>query len=395
MPLTSSSGRRLVALPARQDAWLVDAVATAWERGEAICVVDTTSPLLRQRLDALGAHILRLETSQITLDPSAPLLRDDAWIVQVTSGTTGAPKAVVLTESNVRASARAVSDRLGITGRDHWTTALSPAFIGGLATVARAIVEGTAITLLPRHRAEHFARAIAQGATLTTTVASALEEIDPRPFRAVILGAQPTSDELAPNMHTSYGMTETGSGVVYDGVALPGVEVRLTNGLIELRGPMIAQTYRTGAPTVGPDGWLATGDVGLLRDGLLEVLGRAGDLINSGGHHVPPDPVEAAVRRALAGRVVDLAVYGSADERFGETVTLAVVAEHPPTSTEVRAALDGLLEAPWIPRRIVTVPSIPRTETGKPLRRLLPGAVARTPRPPTTEDQTTSIEPPG
>lgn len=369
----------------------MDAIATAWERGEAVCVVDVSSPMVRQRLDALGAHVLRLESSEITLDPSAPPLRDDAWIVQVTSGTTGAPKAVVLTESNVRASAHAVGERLGISSHDHWTTALSPAFIGGLATIARAIVAGVPITLLARHRPEHFARAVAAGATLTTTVASALLEIDTRPFRAVILGAQPATGNLAPNMHTSYGMTETGSGVVYDGVALPGVEARLVDGLIELRGPMIAQTYRTGAPILGPDGWLATGDVGVLRAGRLEVLGRAGDLINSGGHHVPPDPVEAVLRRTLADRVVDLAVYATADDRLGETVTLAVVAERPPSPADLRRSLEGLIEIPWIPRRVVAVTSIPRTETGKPLRRLLPGAVARTPHASTTDGSAASI----
>jgi len=374
MAPTPRNGRRLVALPAQAGPWLVEAIQRAWEHDEAICVVDTASPRLRERLDVLRPHVLRLPKCEVLLEPGAPLLGEQAWMVQVTSGTTGTPRAIVLDEIHVRASANAVGERLAITPRDGWVTALSPAFIGGLATIARSIVAGIPIQLLPRHREDLFRRALEQGATLATTVASALARIDVTPLRAVVLGAQPARGSLPSNAISSYGMTETGSGVVYDGLPLPGVAVAVREGVIRLRGPMIAERTRDGSPVTDVDGWLTTGDVGELVDGRLRVLGRIDDLINTGGVHVPPAPVEAAVLEVLGSRVRDAVVYATADERFGEAVTLAVVADEVPSIDELRALLAERLDAAWIPRRIVAVAAIPRTETGKPLRRLLPGA---------------------
>ena len=92
-------------------------------------------------------------------------------------------------------------------------------------------------------------------------------------------------------------MTETGSGVVYDGRPLDGVEVRIdAGGQIHLRGPMLLRAYRDGTDALA-DGWLATGDVGRwLDDGRLHVDGRRGDLIITGGENVWPEPVEAVLR---------------------------------------------------------------------------------------------------
>ena len=89
-------------------------------------------------------------------------------------------------------------------------------------------------------------------------------------------------------------MTETGSGVVYDGVPLDGLEVRVDpDGEIQLRGPMLLRAYRDGEDPKDADGWLATGDLGAVVGGLLEVHGRRGDLIITGGENVWPDAVEA------------------------------------------------------------------------------------------------------
>ena len=96
-------------------------------------------------------------------------------------------------------------------------------------------------------------------------------------------------------------MTETGSGIVYDGVPLDGVEVRLADdGEIHVRGPMLLRAYRRADADVDPraNGWLATGDLGRwLPDGRLAVDGRRSDLIISGGENVWPEPVERAIRR--------------------------------------------------------------------------------------------------
>ena len=141
----------------------------------------------------------------------------------------------------------------------------------------------------------------ASDATLVSLVATALRRIDPTRFRTIVLGGAPPPDDLADNVVVTYGMTETGSGVVYDGVPLDGVELRVAaDGEIHVRGPMLLRAYRYADGDRDPrvDGWLATGDLGAwLPDGRLRVDGRRADLIISGGENVWPEPVEAAIRR--------------------------------------------------------------------------------------------------
>jgi O-succinylbenzoic acid--CoA ligase len=165
---------------------------------------------------------------------------------------------------------------------------------------------------------------------------------------------------------TTYGLTETGSGVVYDGRPLDGVDVRIDEpGLVWVRGPMLLRAYRDGHdPFV--DGWLPTGDVGRwLVDGRLHVDGRAGDLIITGGENVWPEPVEAVLRDRPG--VVDVAVCGTPDDEWGQIVTAVVVPSRPapPTLDALRDAVKAVLPAYCAPRRLVLVESIPRTALGK------------------------------
>ena len=163
-------------------------------------------------------------------------------------------------------------------------------------------------------------RAAAEGATAVSLVATALQRIDPSVFRVIVLGgARPPADRPA-NAVTTYGMTETGSGVVYDGRPLDGVEVRIDDaGEIHLRGPMLLRGYRGRHAPPSPvdgDGWLATGDLGRwLPDGRLHVDGRRGELIITGGENVWPEPVEG-VLRGLPG-VADVVVAGRPDAGVG------------------------------------------------------------------------------
>ena len=160
-------------------------------------------------------------------------------------------------------------------------------------------------------------------------------------------------------------MTETGSGVVYDGRPLDGVEVRVDKtGEIHVRGPMLLRTYRDGTDP-RRDGWFATGDLGRWDpDGRLVVDGRRGDLIISGGENVWPEPVEAVLRRHP--KVRDVAVGGTTDPEWGQVVTAYVVAAgEAPTLDELRAAVKEELAPHCAPRRLVLVDAIPRTALGK------------------------------
>ena len=121
------------------------------------------------------------------------------------------------------------------------------------------------------------------------------------------------------------------------------------------------------------DGWFATGDVGgWLADGRLQVAGRRGDLIITGGENVWPEPVEAVLR--AHPRVADVAVAGTDDAEWGQLVTAYVVAAgDPPSLDDLRDAVKAELPAYCAPRRLLLVPSIPRTGIGKVARHQLGG----------------------
>jgi O-succinylbenzoic acid--CoA ligase len=192
-------------------------------------------------------------------------------------------------------------------------------------------------------------------------------------FRRVLLGGAAAPGAVPPNVVRTYGMTETGSGVVYDGVPLDGVEVRIDEaGAIALRGPMLLRCYRDGSESKDAEGWLATGDIGTWDGQRLSVHGRAGDLIVSGGENVWP----AAVERVLVGvaGVAEAAIIGRPDPDWGQRVVALVVptdGSAPPTLESLRAAVKEQI-GPWAaPKELELVASLPRTALGK-LRRVTP-----------------------
>jgi O-succinylbenzoic acid--CoA ligase len=267
----------------------------------------------------------------------------------------------------------ATSRRLAVDpARDHWLACLPLAHVGGLSVVTRALVTGTPLTVLRGFDADAVQRS---EATLVSLVATALGRIDPGRFRVIVLGGAAPPADLPANAVTTYGMTETGSGVVYDGLPLDGVEVRIDDGgQILLRGPMLLRCYRSGENPKDGGGWFPTGDAGRIdRDGRLHVAGRMADLIITGGENVWPDPVEAALRTHPA--VADVAVAGRPDPEWGERVVAFVV---PATGAPV-PALDGLraavketLPAYCAPKELVLVEALPRTALGKIQKHLLP-----------------------
>ena len=179
-------------------------------------------------------------------------------------------------------------------------------------------------------------------------VPTTLRRIDPALFRTVVLGGSAMPADLPPNAVTTYGMTETGSGVVYDGVPLDGVEVAVVDGEVRLRCPMLLRAYRDGTDPRDADGWFPTGDAGGWDEGTgrLRVHGRIGDVIVTGGEKVWP----AAVERVLTAHpgVAEVAVVGVADPAWGARVVAVVVPRdpaRPPALAAVRDAVKAELPA--------------------------------------------------
>lgn len=357
--------RRLVVVEARGTPDFVDHLRRAWDAGDAVLPLDPRLPAPARRAVLAAAR------------PGEPVEEGDALVV-ATSGTTGDPKAAVLTHEAVAASARATSRRLGVDpAADRWLACLPLAHVGGLSVVTRALVTGTPLTVHDGFDAAAVEAAAAAGCTLVSLVPTALRRIDPSGFRTVVLGGSAMPPDLPANVVTTYGMTETGSGVVYDGRPLDGVEVRVVDGQIEVRGPMLLRAYRDGTDPRSPDGWLATGDAGEWDGarGRLRVWGRVGDVIVTGGEKVWPAAVERVLAR-LPG-VAEVAVVGRPDAEWGQRVVALVVAAPgagPPALDAVRAAVRAELPAYAAPREVRVVPALPRTASGKVARARLTDA---------------------
>jgi O-succinylbenzoic acid--CoA ligase len=171
---------------------------------------------------------------------------------------------------------------------------------------------------------------------------------------------------------TTYGMSETCGGCVYDGVPLDGVRVRTgADGRIRLGGPVLFSGYRNRPDLTAAavdDGWFVTSDVGRLDSGgRLTVRGRADEMINTGGEKVAPAEVAAILEGCPAVR--EAAVFGEPDPEWGERVTAAVVPTDPaapPGLADLRAAVRQRMPAHAAPKALILVTAIPLLPSGKP-----------------------------
>ncbi|MBA2608816.1 MAG: long-chain fatty acid--CoA ligase [Actinobacteria bacterium] len=332
---------RLIAIDAAGAAF-VDAMQRAWDAGDAVAPIDPRLPApARKRL-----------TDALLLDESVE--PGDALVV-ATSGTSGEPKAVVLTHDAVVASALASSKALAVTADDKWWACLPLAHIGGLSVVLRSIVTDTPYTFEDE-----------PDCSLVSLVPTMARRTDLARFRRVLLGGAAAPGEFPANVVRTYGMTETGSGVAYDGRPLEHVAFRIMQGEIQVRGPMLLRCYRDGTDPKTAGGWLPTGDGGSLVGGVVHVDGRVGDVINTGGEKVWPTAVERVLAH-LEG-VAEIAIARRADAEWGERVVAYVVptdATRPPTLDALRDRVKEFLPVYAAPKQLVIVAQLPRTPSGK------------------------------
>jgi o-succinylbenzoate---CoA ligase len=364
---------------ARRAAELISLVRAALAGGPALTIIPNYPAARRLRLlDALG--------------PQHPLESPEVAFVVPTSGTSGAPKGVLLSAAAVEQSARATHVALG--GPGHWLLALPPTRVAGLLVLVRAALAGLEPELMDfaddDFTTERFAAATARldasarryTALVPTQLDRLLADETGRTalagYDAILLGgaAAPagllaTARDREIRVVSTYGMTETAGGCVYDGRPLPGVRVEVgPDRQIKIGGPTLASGYRLRPDLTAErfrDGWFHTSDYGeLSADGRLRVLGRSDDVLITGGVNVSAAQAAALLQdHPLVGAAV---AFGVPDPRWGERLVAAVVPrepDRPPKLDEVRDWVKERAEPAMAPRELVTMPALPMLPSGK------------------------------
>lgn len=353
--------------------------------------------LLEARVPALLVHP-RLTPHERAEQAAAaerlgPVRVPDAAAIAFTSGTTGAPRGAVLTRDALLASAAASQANLGWRGDDRWLLCMPLAHVGGLSIVTRCLAARRCVLVAPRFDPAAFPRWVDErGVTLASLVPTMLARIleasprwrPPAHLRAILVGGAEVPSSLLRAakarglpMLPSYGLTESCAQILavpyaerFDpagwgsGLPLPGVDLRVVDGRIEIRGPMLMAGY-WGEDPLAPGAWFDTGDLGELdARGCLHVHARRADLIISGGENVYP----AEVERALEGMpgIAAAGVFGVPSDAWGEEVAAVLVAAAaPPRDEELREHFAARLAPHKRPRRVCYAPALPHTPGGK------------------------------
>ena len=363
---------RLVALDMPASQMFVDQVQRAWSNGDAVLPIDQRLPPTGKKLllDAMApSEVIDASATSSSLPNGRPLQEGDALVI-ASSGSTGSPKGIIHTHSSLLAGAQASASRLQLTADDHWLVCIPVSHVGGFSVITRALHTGAALTLHPSFDATAIQEASTHGVTHTSLVATALSRIDTSLFRTILLGGSSAPNNLPSNVITTYGMTETGGGVVYNGMPLDNVEAKIVEGEIHLRCPMLMRAYRDDQAMIPNDGWYSTGDMGAINDrGTVSVYGRKTDMIITGGENVWPSVVENCL--ASHPTVDEVVVRSAPDATWGQRVVAYVVlndsldASDATLLSNLREHVKQTLPAFCAPQQVIVLTQIPRTSLGK------------------------------
>lgn len=356
-------------------------------------------------LTALKVDQITALHSQDTIAPRE-LAFDDLHALIYTSGTTGHPKGVELTVGNQWWSAQGFALQAGLFPNDRWLNVMPLFHVGGLTILFRSVIHGSTVFLESRFNAQSAHTLMEQeDITLLSVVPTMLHRLlelgrpAPASLRLVLLGGAPATQALIHKARregypvvATYGMTETSSQVVTQDIHDEGpssghanlpTQIRIVSdgrdcpsdqlGEIWIKGPTVARGYwrqPKETQSVFLDGWLKTGDLGVLDEwGLLTVTDRIKDTIIRGGENIYPREVENLLLN-IPG-VTDAAVFGYPDTHWGEVVACMIVADTKLSRRDIQSFLSNKLASYKIPSMYFRADTIPRNPAGKVLRRQL------------------------
>jgi O-succinylbenzoic acid--CoA ligase len=368
-------------LPQTQD--LLKLIASIWDDGDAIYFIDQrfSDKLKQQAIDSVRPKYLINLEGKCELNNSIEVCHGDALIIS-TSGTTGKPKALIHTFDSLKSHSRLVNEYLKINSqKDKWIACLPLNHIGGLGVVLRSMFENFEVAILEKPDPKRINDLNREGFNLISLVITILSKIDISHFKAVVLGGMAEPEKTQDNVFATYGLTETGGGVVYNGQTLNKVSIRIDkdSSLISVKTPTLFRGYRSlfnetlhvyeiSAQGIEPeltDGYFQTSDCGFFDNDRLKILGRTDDVINTGGEKIWPGTIESEIS-AIEG-IIEVAVVPVADVKWGHKIVAAITKQPQSkiTVTEIANVIRDSLSDWAVPKEIKFVQELPKTSIGK------------------------------
>ena len=356
---------------------LVVALTEALDGKSALAISPAGEPSLQEKyLSAL--HL------------ASPTEFEDTAVVICTSGSTGNPKAVEISGAALKANHALVSKKL--SGKANWILAINPAFIGGLTVLSRGIIDGAwtyGLTETGKFNVDTFSKASLVAAESNPTIRTSLiwaqviqlinsDKLETlKMFDAILVGGSKVDNQLFDDLKaeglkliSTYGLSETCGGVVWDGHPLDQVEVKILEkdefgtGVIAINSPTNASGYRN-SPVLDretfKENWVYTQDLGQLNDGFLTVIGRIDEIVITGGINVSTKAIEEVI--AQCDGVEEVVVIPLADPTWGSIITAIVVGDF--NKSEISAQVENQLGKSAKPRVIIDAKNLPLLPNGK------------------------------
>ncbi|CAB4813257.1 unannotated protein [freshwater metagenome] len=294
-------------------------------------------------------------------------VRSDISVLIATSGTTGVPKEIGITSSAMIASATASNKYLKASKGDIWSLLLPLTHIAGINVLARALQLETSPIDLRNHVGPYPQADFT--AIVPTQLFNALNENSDllkhlQGAKAVLVGGASLPNELREqgvaagiNIVTTYGMSETCGGCIYDGVALDGVAFEITlDGRIKISGPVLADVEKA-------NGWFVTQDLGKITDGKLQVIGRSDDVIISGGENISLSAIEQTLGKKFPQ--LQVAAFVTSDSKWGQALHVAVQSQDENIKTQISEVLINTIGNHAKPKSVILLDKLPLIGVGK------------------------------
>ena len=327
-----------------------------------------------ERTHTLAEYVSALEKALTADGPAlgcgpvhSTSVKSDISLLVATSGSTGTPKEIALSASALIASATASNNFLKATKGDTWSLLLPLTHIAGINVLVRALqLETSPIDL--RNFVGSYPKADFT-AIVPTQLFNALNENSDllkhlQGAKAVLVGGASLSNELREqgvaagiNIVTTYGMSETCGGCIYDGVALDGVAYEITaDSRIKISGPVLADVKKE-------NGWFLTQDLGKVVDGKLQVIGRSDDVIISGGENISLSAIEAELNKNFPA--VQLAAFATTDSKWGQALHIAVESRDENFKSKLSDLLTKTFGSHAKPKSVILLDKLPQIGVGK------------------------------